>query len=120
MPLGIVLVVVQPMLPFFVMLVGVVLVVVVQQEVVVFVTSEHGNDISSTGKGLAVDGEYKEFDWVQNFNWDNLGQFWREGGDTMKAMAINPIAVVFGKIKAMSNCTIHYNKELKLELECVS
>lgn len=28
---------------------------------------------------MVIDGDFKHFDWVDNFDWDNLGKVWKEG-----------------------------------------
>lgn len=62
---------------------------------------------ASESRKMGVDGDqYKEFALVHDFDWDNLGKFWKEDGDAMKGMTVNPITAIFEKIGSMTNCTI--------------
>lgn len=51
-------------------------------------------------------GDFKDFSWVHEFDWDNLGKFWKDGGEALQGMTINPMSAIIEKIGSMNNCTV--------------
>lgn len=47
--------------------------------------------------------------WMDDYNWDNLGAVWKEGGAALAPVFVNPIHALFGKIASMNNCSVSIN-----------